>query len=255
MKDTNHAYNTGINDILLTSLGLALEEWAGMETVAINLEGHGREAIFPDVDISRTVGWFTAQYPVVLDMKEVRDISYAIRHVKETLRRVPQKGIGYGILKYLVPSGESGMTFRLKPEIRFNYMGQLEGHRLNNDDGNGFVRLSHIPTGSTIGEGTAHLEPLAIDAVLTRGSLEIAFTADIRALPYGRLRTLSVAYRSQLLRIIEHCAARRFNVSTPSDLGCSDVSIFQLEDINRHLDTLVQEDAGGKGRGKWREPG
>ncbi|MFC2146129.1 amino acid adenylation domain-containing protein, partial [Acidobacteriota bacterium] len=103
LTKVNRAYNTEINDILLAALGLAIKRWTGMDKVGINLEGHGREMIIENMDITRTVGWFTTQYPVILDMEKSDDLSFYIRNVKEILRGIPNKGIGYGILKYLTP--------------------------------------------------------------------------------------------------------------------------------------------------------
>uniref|UniRef100_UPI000AD87F3E non-ribosomal peptide synthetase n=1 Tax=Paenibacillus polymyxa TaxID=1406 RepID=UPI000AD87F3E len=101
LKQAHRAYNTEANDLLLTALGIAIQEWAGIRQVLVNLEGHGREAILPDMDITRTVGWFTSQFPVVLDMGEDRNVGQRVKNVKEGLRRLPHKGIGYGILRYL----------------------------------------------------------------------------------------------------------------------------------------------------------
>ncbi|WP_231884577.1 condensation domain-containing protein, partial [Paenibacillus elgii] len=67
LKEAHRAYNTEMNDLLLTALGRAIQSWTGMEQVLVNLEGHGREQIVADIDITRTIGWFTSQYPVVLE--------------------------------------------------------------------------------------------------------------------------------------------------------------------------------------------
>ncbi|PFR34934.1 hypothetical protein COK29_33800, partial [Bacillus cereus] len=90
-----------MNDLLLTALGRTIHKWTGMERITVNLEGHGRESILSDLDITRTVGWFTSQYPVVLPIEAGSDISYQIKNIKEGLREIPNKGIGYGLLKYL----------------------------------------------------------------------------------------------------------------------------------------------------------
>ncbi|MEC2188723.1 condensation domain-containing protein, partial [Bacillus velezensis] len=81
LKQANRAYNTDINDLLLTSLGLAVHKWTGTEDIVVNLEGHGREPIIPDADISRTIGWFTSQYPVVLRMEAEKNLSQRIKIV------------------------------------------------------------------------------------------------------------------------------------------------------------------------------
>ncbi|MES1249920.1 MAG: condensation domain-containing protein, partial [Chitinophaga rupis] len=120
LTECYQAYHTDVNDILLTGLGLALSEVFGMEKVLLALEGHGREDIGSEVDVSRTIGWFTTMYPVVLDMGYRGDMIRQLIAIKEGLHRVPNKGIGYGILRYL-----AGKDYRQSPEILFNYLGDF----------------------------------------------------------------------------------------------------------------------------------
>ncbi|MDU8700830.1 condensation domain-containing protein [Paenibacillus polymyxa] len=101
LQESHRAYHTEVNDLLLTALGSALYNWSGQERVLVNLEGHGREAIVPDIDITRTVGWFTSQYPILLDVDGTGRSRAAHQTGKEDLRHVPHKGIGYGMLKYM----------------------------------------------------------------------------------------------------------------------------------------------------------
>ncbi|NEU28318.1 non-ribosomal peptide synthetase, partial [Paenibacillus polymyxa] len=96
LQESHRAYNTEVNDLLLTALGSALYNWSGQKRVLVHLEGHGREAIVSDIDITRTVGWFTSQYPVLLDVDGTSEVGQRIKQVKEDLRHVPRKGIGYG---------------------------------------------------------------------------------------------------------------------------------------------------------------
>ncbi len=91
-----------------------------MDEILLNLEGHGREALDTEVDISRTVGWFTTIYPVAIAVKHPDDAIRQLIEVKETLHRIPNKGIGYGILRYL-----SGKPYDHQPEITFNYLGDF----------------------------------------------------------------------------------------------------------------------------------
>lgn len=86
VEQVNEAYNTDINDIMLTSLGLTVKEWTGKDEVLIGIEGSVREAIINDIDINRTVGWFTAKYPVVLDLSSYNDISYIIKSTKRNFK-------------------------------------------------------------------------------------------------------------------------------------------------------------------------
>ena len=121
LGSVNGAYNTQINDILLSALVKVLGEWAENRNILIDLEGHGREDLFVDVDLSRTVGWFTSIFPVLLQIPDIQQPGEIIKSIKEQLRAIPQKGIGYGILKYLCES--ETIQEKIKriptPEIQF----------------------------------------------------------------------------------------------------------------------------------------
>jgi len=91
-----------------------VQQWARVDKLTVELEGHGREPFIPGIDVSRTIGWFTSQYPVILDMTRAENLSHTIKGVKETLRRVPHKGIDYGILRYLTPTQKRKGEIRVK---------------------------------------------------------------------------------------------------------------------------------------------
>ncbi|NJK63588.1 MAG: hypothetical protein HC921_13670 [Synechococcaceae cyanobacterium SM2_3_1] len=99
-------YNTQINDALLTALALVIGKWSGSSTVLVELEGHGREDLFAEVDLSRTVGWFTSWYPVLLSLPAEPSIETVLPAVKDYLRRIPQAGIGFGLLQHLTENKE-----------------------------------------------------------------------------------------------------------------------------------------------------
>ena len=111
------AYHTQINDLLLTALAQTIGEWMGTQHVAFDLEGHGRElAEGHDLDLSRTVGWFTSVFPVTLHLDQ-KETGALIKSIKEQLRTIPNRGIGYGILRYigqmteLIPAKPIGLIF------------------------------------------------------------------------------------------------------------------------------------------------
>jgi amino acid adenylation domain-containing protein/non-ribosomal peptide synthase protein (TIGR01720 family) len=125
LRDVPAAYHTEINDVLMTALVDALSAWTSSRKLLVDLEGHGREDIIPGVDISRTVGWFTTLYPVLLDVSEAASVEEMLAAVKQQLRAIPHKGIGYGLLRYLSKDNES---FKSMPpaEVNFNYLGQFD---------------------------------------------------------------------------------------------------------------------------------
>ncbi|HEY7818595.1 MAG TPA: condensation domain-containing protein, partial [Vicinamibacteria bacterium] len=110
------AYRTQVGDVLLAALARAFSSWAGRDSMLVNLEGHGREELFPDFDLSRTVGWFTTIFPVrlTLDRDGAEDEGRCLMSIKEQLRRVPRRGIGHGLLRYL--SGDRELSRKLASE-------------------------------------------------------------------------------------------------------------------------------------------
>jgi amino acid adenylation domain-containing protein/thioester reductase-like protein/non-ribosomal peptide synthase protein (TIGR01720 family) len=128
LQEVPAAYRTQINDVLLTALVRAFARWTGARSLLVDLEGHGREPLFDDVDLSRTVGWFTTLFPVLLDLAEASDAREALQSVREQLRGIPHRGIGYGMLRYLSEDTEIVEKMRALPqaEVSFNYLGQLD---------------------------------------------------------------------------------------------------------------------------------
>ncbi|HLB76738.1 MAG TPA: condensation domain-containing protein, partial [Candidatus Dormibacteraeota bacterium] len=119
-------YRTHVNDVLLAALGRALSHWTGRDRVLVGVEGHGREEILDGVDLSRTVGWFTTQFPVALTAAHGGDWGEALKSVKEQLRAIPRKGLSYGALRYLSREDCPAGVLRddSMPQIWFNYHGQ-----------------------------------------------------------------------------------------------------------------------------------
>ena len=116
LQNANKAYHTEVNDLLLTALGLTLQDWNQSTNQFITLEGHGRENLNETIDHSSTVGWFTTLYPVELKLEQ--DISSSIKSIKESLRTIPNKGIGFGAI---YPEELINL-----PRISFNYLGQFD---------------------------------------------------------------------------------------------------------------------------------
>ncbi len=124
------AFRTRINEVLLTALGWALSRVSGCDRVSVDLEGHGREEIIAGVDLSRTVGWFTTIYPVVLELPDRAsgspDWPALVKSVRRQVRAVPGNGFGFGALRYLgappVRERLSGAT----AQVVFNYLGQWD---------------------------------------------------------------------------------------------------------------------------------
>jgi tyrocidine synthetase-2 len=230
LTDVHKPYNTEINDILLSVLAMAIREWSGCRRIAVNLESHGREQI-SDTDVSRTVGWFTSQFPVILDSTSVEDISHHIKNVKETLRRIPHGGIGYGLSTYLSPRKQSrDASFFREPEINFNYLGQMNPGRNGS-----FFSLSVINTGEVVNTDMESVYLLDINGLVIDETLSISFNYFANEYKRDTIRQLADYYRNNLITVIHHCIGKEDEELTPSDVGDEELSFEELEEIREMI--------------------
>ncbi len=227
LKEVNSAYNTEINDILLSVLGYSLREWTGNSSILIGLEGHGREENIGNINIKRTIGWFTSMYPVILDMSKHESLDYQIKSIKEALRKIPNKGIGYGILKYLTPiENREKLSFNLTPEISFNYLGQFEENKATD-----IFSMSGISAGDSISTETERTSLIDINGIIAQGKFMLNFSYSKKQLTKDGVKKLAECYKTHLLNIIEHCISKEENELTPSDVTLKGVSVEQLDEI------------------------
>ncbi|MCW3115037.1 MAG: amino acid adenylation protein, partial [Segetibacter sp.] len=154
LQEVPVVYHTEINDLLLSALARTLCEWSETDLVVIGHEGHGREDIVEGIDTSRTVGWFTNLYPVFLQAGESQDSDELIKTVKEQLRQIPDKGLGYGVLKYI--NKEEDLQNTKCWDVVFNYFGQLDN----------IVRESQWFTGAGERSGAMSSEELTVSEKL-----------------------------------------------------------------------------------------
>jgi len=233
LKEVNKAYNTRIDDILLTALSLALGRWSPMSRMAITLEGHGREEIMDDINISRTVGWFTTMYPVILDTTH-RQLSQAIIETKENLRRIPDKGIGYGILRYLTPlEKKKNSDFVLEPEIGFNYLGQFDGQNQGSDPN---FAVSPLDKGHDISPNSHSKFVLAINGMVIGGCLGFQFSFNRCEFFQGQMQQLADHFRSSLEAIIDFCIHKEDTEMTISDYDAADLDQEEMDAIYEELE-------------------
>ncbi|AIQ12431.1 non-ribosomal peptide synthetase [Paenibacillus durus] len=224
LRETNRAYHTEINDILLTALLLSAREIADENRFKIMLEGHGRENIGTGVDVSRTIGWFTSVYPVVFELSGEQYLPLLIKTVKETIRNIPNKGIGYGILKYL--SDIQDFADETEAPILFNYLGELDSG-LNRKE----FQASSMPTGQTVGGQLARAHLFEINAVVMDGTFVVH--TSYNALEYDEhiVDQFNRLFMQYLELIIRHCKDKKSSEKTPSDYGNHPVSLVELKSM------------------------
>src|SRR5690606_3475781 len=127
------------------------------------------EDLFIDTDISRTVGWFTTQYPVSLALEKENNIADTIKSIKEQLRAIPNKGIGYGILRYLHPdtSVRELLGTKKNNEISFNYLGQFDNLQDNSD----LISISTPSSGVSVSIANHRTNIIDINSLISDGEL------------------------------------------------------------------------------------
>ncbi len=220
------AYGADVNDVLLTALAEVLGDWCGSRSVFVELEGHGREPIFPDVDLSRTVGWFTTAYPVRLDLSGVQEQTDALRAIKEQLRRVPRKGLGYGVLRYLSAEAIAAPLAELAtPEVSFNYLGRFN----DAPPATGVFGLAAGPTGVASDPRNARAHLLEINSLVAGGRLQIEWRYCAQLHDAATVEGLAERFAAAVRRIVALCAAQRGRVFTPSDFPLARVTQRELD--------------------------
>jgi non-ribosomal peptide synthase protein (TIGR01720 family) len=236
LKQAPEAYRTQINDLLLTGLARVLCRWSHAPSILIDLEGHGREDLFEEIDLSRTVGWFTSLFPVrltplvdlYLDGDVSRSVGASIKAVKEQLRAVPNRGLGYGVLKHLcgadVRASLEGLS---KPRVTFNYLGQFD---------QSFDAASlFVPVEEAGGRGRDPQAPmsnwLSIDGQVYDGELSLTFAYSRQMYAAETIEALARDYRSELETIIAHCLEDASGGLTPSDVPLAGLTQAQLDGL------------------------
>lgn len=233
IQEVPAAFHTQINDVLLTALMLAV----GSRTLLVDLEGHGREELFEEVDLSRTVGWFTSLYPVYLDLRSTHARAEKLKAVKEQLRRIPNRGIGYGLLRYLCRDDEVRRPLLSLPraEVSFNYLGQFD-QLLDESQLFTVSRESCGPSQSPNGKRSHILE---ITGSIVGGQLRMNWGYSENLHRAANVETLAQAFMEQLRQIITDCKKSEVASYTPSD--------FPLASLNQELlDTVIGKLTGNK---------
>jgi amino acid adenylation domain-containing protein/non-ribosomal peptide synthase protein (TIGR01720 family) len=218
LHDANQPYGTRAEDLLIAALAEALESQFGVRRARLWLEGHGREDVVEGVDVSRTVGWFTSLYPVLLTPPPDREWRNRIRVVKEIVRRVPRRGVGYGILRYLAGHTDLATT----GAACFNFIGST-------DAPDGAFSLSRLDAGPTADPAMPMPYPLDVTARVTAGQIEISVAYPRTMFSARTIEDLIGQYRQALASLTAHCQAQTSRVLTPSDLGDPSLSLEELD--------------------------
>ncbi|MFJ3448353.1 amino acid adenylation domain-containing protein [Pseudomonas sichuanensis] len=237
LQEAPAAYRTQVNDLLLTALAQAVAGWSGQAEVLVQLEGHGREDVFADIDLSRTVGWFTTLFPVRLT--PAGDAGTAIKTIKEQLRGVPHKGLGHGLLRQLGSSEQrQSLAALAPPRITFNYLGQFD----QQFDEHALWAPAAESSGAAQDADAPLANWLCVEGQVYGGELALQFGFSTQMYQEATITALLERFHACLRALVEHCRQLPAPQATPSDyplagldqaaLDSLPVALEQLEDLH-----------------------
>ena len=226
LQDAPGAYRTQVNELLLSALALAIHRSGGPDTLRIDLEGHGRESLHQECDISQTVGWFTSLFPVTLQGAG-HDLESLICHHKESLRAVPQHGIGFGILQAF--SDDPVLRQASAAELLFNYLGQFD-QSMGQDHA---LTLANESTGQAISPARPLSHPLVIDSMVHLGQLKVIVQFACEHPVATQVQALTTHFQHTLIEVIQHCCQPQVGKPTPADFPLASISQHELDQWHR----------------------
>ena len=221
------AYRTQINDLLLTALARAMCDWTGESSAWIQLEGHGREDLFETLDLTRTVGWFTSLF--ALKLTPAQDMAASIKAIKQQLREVPGKGLGFGLLRYQGDAGAQASLAALPPaRVTFNYLGQFD-QSFSED-------ALFVPAKEASGAAQSLDSPLAnwlsIDGQVFGGELKLDLSFSHECFDKTAIQTLASGLEAHLQALVQHCLDPLNSGVTPADFPLAELTQAQLDQLD-----------------------
>jgi len=229
-------HRTQINDVLLTALLQAFNQWTGSRLLLVDLEGHGREELFANIDLSRTVGWFTTLFPVLLDSGESFNLEDVLKSVKEQLRTIPNRGIGYGVLRYLSTNPEIARQLRSlpQPEVSFNYLSQVDQALPPAS----LFKRTHKSSGSARNLQGSRSHLLEINGLVIGGELQVEWTYSEAIHRRTTIERLAQKFVETLQQMITECQPHQVSSYTPSDFTEFKWSQWSQADLDNIIKTI-----------------
>jgi non-ribosomal peptide synthase protein (TIGR01720 family) len=221
------AYRTQINDVLLTALAQALQRWTGGDAFRIDMEGHGREDLFDGIDVSRTVGWFTTIFPTRLELRHGLADGLALQSIKEQLRRIPDRGMSYGLLRYVCEDTQAREVLSRLPEsdLLFNYLGQFD----QVVSGSSLFRFASESTGPWHSPTARRTHRLEILCAVREGRLQVEWIYNPRIDSDENVGKLAQDFMAFLRALITHCLSA--SGRTPSDFPLAALNQATLDGL------------------------
>ena len=226
LKKANRAFRSDVNDLLLAALALSVSNWSNNDDILIALEGHGREEFSEKIDLSRTVGWFTTLYPLLLSLPEEKEIGEVIKAIKEQRRAIPNNGFEFGLLKYNPDEDISKTLTEINPQLVFNYLGQLDIE----ENSNQHFSISDLDfSHSNLNPEGKRKHTIEINGGIRNGILELFWTFSNKQFNKNIIQKLADDFKDQLENIIDYCQLESSYGLTPSDFPLAKISQTELD--------------------------
>ncbi|MBV1952773.1 MAG: amino acid adenylation domain-containing protein, partial [Cycloclasticus sp.] len=235
LSQCNATYRTQVNELLLAGLLLGFHQWSDERALRIDLEGHGRETLTDEIDLSRTVGWFTSVYPLTLSLTHGDSLADIICAVKEQYRAIPHRGIGFGVLSELRGVDE----FKELPasELVFNYLGQFD-QVVNAET---YLKVAKESSGQSMSMARKAVHPLSINGMVSGGCLSFGLSFDKSQYAPAAMQSLMDAFASGLEALIAHCVSTPWGRYSPSDFPLAQTSSQELAQWQVETDENVED--------------
>ncbi|MGQ4615732.1 amino acid adenylation domain-containing protein [Nocardia sp. R7R-8] len=234
-------FHCGVDDVLLTALAMAASRWRDRRSWLFTLEGHGRgDAVLPGADLARTLGWFTTAYPMAIDLAGIDlDDAFdggpaagaAIKTTKQQLHAIPDKGIGFGMLRYLNADTSAALADAPTPQISFNYLG-----RAPTGDTGAWLPQRFAATRDDRAPMAAVVD---INAMLTDSGLDVTWAYASRLLDAADVEELAALWSAALRALADHADSSAAGGHTPCDFDLVAVTQPQIENWERAYPNLA----------------
>jgi non-ribosomal peptide synthase protein (TIGR01720 family) len=227
LTEVPKAYNTTVEDVLMTALAQAFFRRTGNRSLVVDVTRDGRDGVFEDKDFSRTVGQLSVVFPVVVTLSKSLDPADMLKTVKEQLRSVPSGGIGYGALLYLSGNGELSSRLKAMPhaEVSFSHRG-LHGYSPSASALFGKVHEASAPSASRDRSGRYSL---TVTSEFVSGRLRADFTSRTDPRQKTTLDKTKRFFLESLQNLIAHCLSPNTGAYTPSDFPEANLNQKELD--------------------------
>jgi amino acid adenylation domain-containing protein/non-ribosomal peptide synthase protein (TIGR01720 family) len=235
LREAPRCYGVEMLDLLVTALLLAFRSWLDRNSLVIDLEGHGRDGLPGSLDLSRTVGWFTAIHPILLRLPPRARGLEAVAAVRDQLREPRRRGVEYGLLRYGARGGHAKAVLesQVEAQVAFNYLGQLDALAGSWP----FTAVLPELTGLRHPPGAFRRHALDVSGLVLGGKLRMSWDFDAQVLGVQAVQVLADMFDAHLRKLIE---------DAPSPAGwtgsADDLADLNAQEIERELGRSASEE-------------